>query len=152
MNFQSFNEALLENPDHDLLLCLPSGTTLAQHFHVTEVANVVKDFVDCGGVRRKTTTCILQTLVADDVEHRIKAGKLAGILEKASGLGLEPSMAVEAEIQEGTISIYAFSGVEVVGQQLHFALVAKQTACLAPDSCGLEPDSVSLPVPGTGNC
>lgn len=35
---------------------LPNGTFVPEHFHVTEVGIITKNFVDCGGkVRRKSS-------------------------------------------------------------------------------------------------
>ncbi|MGK0335318.1 MAG: hypothetical protein ACI974_002146, partial [Paraglaciecola sp.] len=36
-----------------LLINLPDGTPVPAHFHVTEVGEVSKTFVDCGGTLRR---------------------------------------------------------------------------------------------------
>ncbi|HKC67523.1 MAG TPA: DUF6428 family protein, partial [Bacteroidia bacterium] len=36
----------------ELTFVLPNGTTVPQHFHVTEVGQVTKHFIDCGGTVR----------------------------------------------------------------------------------------------------
>ena len=152
MNLREFRSALAANSDKHLEFQFATGETLAVHFHVTEIGKVTKDFVDCGGTRRTTESCMLQTLVANDTDHRLTAGKLSGILEKASALGLDEEVAVEAEVQGETIGIYSVEGVAEPSNNgtLQFQLAAKQTACLAPDKCKLD----ALPVLGTsdGDC
>lgn len=36
----------------ELNFVLPNGTIVPQHFHVTEVGQVTKNFIDCGGTVR----------------------------------------------------------------------------------------------------
>src|SRR5882762_202956 len=60
---------------------LPDGKPIPAHFHITEVGHVAKKFVDCGGTFRERETCVLQTWVADDFEHRLAAGRFADILD-----------------------------------------------------------------------
>src|SRR3954451_9900168 len=67
-------------------LMLPSGEFVPAHFHVTEVGRVQKDFIDCGGTTRSTTTCVLQVWVADDRDHRLDTTKLAKIVRLAAPL------------------------------------------------------------------
>lgn len=111
---------------------------LPAHFHITEVGKVTKQFIDCGGTRRTISTCVLQTLVANDVEHRLTAGKLAKIITHAKILDLPSDLSMEAEVQTNTISLFEISSGRMAEDQLLFELRPKQTACLAPDRCGLE--------------
>ena len=148
MNLLEFKQALTQHADHELGLRFESGLEIAAHFHVTEIGKVTKDFVDCGGTRRRTESCVLQTLVANDIDHRLKTNKLAGIVEKASVLNLDDSLPVEVEIQADTIGVYRFSQSIATDGKLVFILDSKQTACLAPDTCGLD----SLPTNGQSDC
>ncbi|MEM7315197.1 MAG: DUF6428 family protein, partial [Planctomycetota bacterium] len=129
---------LSDHPEHQLRFSMPGNQALAPHFHITEVGKVTKDFVDCGGTRRTVTSCVLQTLVADDVDHRLTAAKLSGILEHGSVLGLDGDLDVELEVQTNTISLFSVAEANVEVDTLHFALASKSTACLAPDRCGIE--------------
>lgn len=138
MNLGQLTQVLRESPRPSFRFEMPSGTLLPEHFHVTEVGKVTKDFVDCGGVLRKEQTCVLQTLVANDVEHRLSTSKLAGILAKGSMLGLEDTMEVDVEVQGNTIEYYRIAAAHTRDGQLVLILQNKETACLAPDTCGLE--------------
>lgn len=128
----------LSKPGIESLEIHVGGRRLESHFHITEVGKVIKDFVDCGGVRRMTESCQLQTLVANDTDHRLSAQKLLGILEKSKVLWLSGALEVELEVQGATIEIYSLASAEQQGNQLQLKLEPKNTACLAPDKCGLE--------------
>ena len=55
---------------------LPDGTSVPEHFHVTEVGLITKNFIDCGGTVRKETVVNFQLWEANDFEHRLKPQKL----------------------------------------------------------------------------
>ena len=80
MKIAEFKEHLRANPTATLRFQLPDGGLIPVHAHITEVARVDKTFVDCGGKVRKLSTCVLQTWVADDVDHRFAPAKLAHVL------------------------------------------------------------------------
>jgi hypothetical protein len=113
---------------------LQDGTMVPEHFHVTEVGIITKDFIDCGGVVRHEKVANFQLWDANDFDHRLKPGKLLNIIALSEKvLGME-DLEVEVEYQSATISKY---DVDFDGK--NFILVAKQTACLAPDKCGVPP-------------
>ena len=136
---------------------LPNGELVPNHFHVTEVGKVNKDFIDCGGVRRSETVANFQLWSANDYDHRLHPEKLVNIIELSQKvLGIE-NEEIEVEYQGETIGKYA---LEFDGK--HFKLVTKQTDCLAKDKCGVEvkenikqlieiADSSCCP-PGSGCC
>ncbi len=140
ITLKQLQATLAAHPDAGLQLLLPTGEVVPPHFHITEVGHVTKDFVDCGGTRRSTVSCVLQSLVAHDVDHRLKAGKLAGILELSSAVVPDPEIAVDLEYDTGTISIYGLGSAipSRDGKVVVISLEAKNTGCLAPDKCGLE--------------
>lgn len=51
---------------------LENGTFVPEHFHVTEVGVVSKQFIDCGGTVRNEKVANFQLWDADDFEHRLK--------------------------------------------------------------------------------
>lgn len=111
---------------------LEDGTYVPEHFHVTEVGLVTKNFIDCGGTVRNETVANFQLWNADDYEHRLKPQKLMNIIalsEKVLGMG---NHEIEVEYQSGTIGKYDldFDGKD-------FVLLSKQTECLAQDQCGI---------------
>jgi hypothetical protein len=118
---------------------LADGTAVPEHFHVTEVGVITKNFIDCGGTVRKETVVNFQLWNADDFEHRLKPQKLAHIIALSEKvLGIEEAE-IEVEYQTQTIGKYDldFNGKE-------FVLLNKQTACLAQDQCGLPSEKPKL--------
>lgn len=118
-----------------ILIELPDGSAVPAHFHVTEVGEVTKHFVDCGGEVRHEKKASLQLWSADDYNHRLEPGKLTKILEVAErdlGLG---NLEIEVEYQgETTIQKFDLAGA---GNKLQ--LKGTATACLALKECGLPP-------------
>jgi hypothetical protein len=111
---------------------LPNGTYVPEHFHVTEIGLITKNFIDCGGKVRNETVVNFQLWDANDFEHRLKPRKLLDIIALSEKvLGIE-DFEIEVEYQAETIGKYDldFNGKD-------FTLLNKQTACLASDHCGI---------------
>ena len=128
---------------------LENGTTVPEHFHVTEIGQINKKFIDCGGVIREEKIINFQLWNANDFDHRLKPSKLLNIIKLSEDkLGIEEGE-VEVEYQEGTIGKY---DLDFDGSQ--FILKNKFTACLAEDSCGIpqEKQKIKLSTLGSGCC
>lgn len=118
---------------------LPNGNFVPEHFHVTEVGLITKNFIDCGGTVRKETVVNFQLWDANDFEHRLKPQKLIHIIELSEKiLGIE-DFEIEVEYQDTTIGKYdlGFNGKD-------FLLMNKKTACLAQDQCGIPAEKPKL--------
>ena len=118
---------------------LPSGEYVEPHFHVTEVGEITKHFIDCGGVERIEKKVSFQLWSADDYDHRIHPEKLLHIINLSQdklGIG---NHEVEIEYQ-GADSIQKY-GLDYDGKD--FNLTSKETACLASDACGI-PEKVKV--------
>ena len=110
---------------------LENGTAVPEHFHVTEVGQINKKFIDCGGVVRTEKKVSFQLWNADDYDHRLKPSKLLNIIQLSEEkLDIEDAE-IEVEYQGETIGKY---GLEFDGKT--FILTNKSTACLALDACG----------------
>lgn len=111
---------------------LEDGRFVPEHFHVTEIGKVTKNFIDCGGTIRKEEKVNFQLWNANDYEHRLKPAKLLHIIQLSEEkLGIEDSE-IEVEYQDKTIGKY---DLEFNGK--NFILKNKLTACLAEDACGI---------------
>lgn len=125
---------------------LPNGKQVPAHFHVTEVGESTRNFMDCGGTLRQTRTATLQLWTSIDVHHRLEGAKLVNIIELSQekiGMG---DLDVEVEYQgEETISRYGLA----VGTD-GLLLTGTKTACLAEDACGITGAKQLLTVIGTG--
>jgi len=118
---------------------LQNGTAVPEHFHVTEVGVITKNFIDCGGTVRHEKVANFQLWNANDFDHRLKPTKLLDIIALSEKvLGMEDSE-IEVEYQAETIGKYDldFDGT-------NFILMSKQTNCLASDKCGIPPEKLKV--------
>jgi len=95
MKLHELKNLLAQNPAALVRFRLPIGDFIPAHAHVTEVARIDKRFIDCGGTLRTDALCRLQTWFADDVDHRLTAGKLAKIFTLAEGVLLTDDLEVD---------------------------------------------------------
>jgi hypothetical protein len=157
MLLSEFKKLLSENSCQTIRFVLPTGSKIPPHAHVTEVARMDKRFMDCGGTTRTETTCRLQTWFADDTDHRLTAGKLRAILDKAASFLETENLEVDVEHEAPFISQFPISTVEATGDALIVQLGIKHTACLAEDKClppALNKISILTPLPkfNRGKC
>ncbi|MDB4256725.1 DUF6428 family protein [Flavobacteriaceae bacterium] len=124
---------------------LPNGEFVPAHFHITEVGNITRNFIDCGGVQRQENKLNLQLWVASDTDHRLDPTNLLNILQLAEKQLGNSNVEVEVEYQQSTIGRYklAFDGAV-------FQLINTQTACLAPNQCGIPQEKPRVRVTASG--
>ena len=97
---------------------LEDDTKVPEHFHITEVGLITKNFIDCGGTVRKETSINFQLWDANDFDHRLKPKKLIYIIELYEKvIGIE-DFEIEVEYQTQTIGKYDldFNGNDFVLQ------------------------------------
>jgi hypothetical protein len=135
MRISELKKTLAENAGRNIRFILPTGTKAPPHAHVTEVALMEKKFVDCGGTFRTDSLCRLQTWFADDTDHRLTAGKLLAILDKAASFLGTGDLEVDVEHEAPFVSQFPIEKIEVEGETLALRLGVKHTACLAEDRC-----------------
>ncbi|MCT4698520.1 MULTISPECIES: DUF6428 family protein [Tenacibaculum] len=111
---------------------LPNGDLVPNHFHVTEVGRVTKNFIDCGGTVRNEEVANFQLWEADDYDHRLHPEKLTHIIELSEKVLNIADLDIEVEYQGATIGKY---GLDFDGT--NFVLTATKTDCLAKDNCGI---------------
>jgi hypothetical protein len=139
MRLKEFKTTLRRQPDKHLRFVLPGGASIPADFHITEVGHVTKNFVDCGGTVRETSSCLLQAWVArNDPDHRLTAGKLSSILDLSDKVIPSDELDVEVEYEGRSISQYTVLKAEAASTDLTFTLGSKHTDCLAREACGLE--------------
>lgn len=127
---------------------LQNGTTVPDHFHVTEVGVVTKHFIDCGGKVRHEKVANFQLWDANDFEHRLKPAKLIHIIALSEKVLEMEDLEIEVEYQTETIGKYdlGFDGKD-------FMLLSKQTACLAKENCGVpEKEAIQSCCTPNSNC
>jgi hypothetical protein len=150
MILSELKKLLAENIRRNIRFVLPTGVKIPPHAHVTEVARMDKQFIDCGGTFRTETICRLQTWFADDTDHRLTAGKLLAILDKSASFLETENLEVDVEHEAPFISQFPISSVKGEGDVLIVALSIRHTACLAEDQClppALNKTSILTPLP-----
>lgn len=118
---------------------LPNGTMVPAHFHVTEVGEITKHFIDCGGTVRIEKVVNFQLWEANDFEHRLAPQKLLNIIQLSEKVLNVGDYEVEVEYQAETIGKFNidFNGT-------NFVLINKKTDCLAKDNCGIPTEKLKV--------
>ena len=122
-----------------LVFELPNGTTVAAHFHVTEVGLIAKHYIDCGGTVRNEKTASFQLWEANDFDHRLAPSKFLGIILQSENIFDMNELEVEVEYQSETIGKYNLAFAD--GK---FKMISTQTNCLAQDKCGIPPSKLKV--------
>lgn len=127
--------ALASAPDLPLTVVWTDGEPIEPHFHVTEVGRVQKDFVDCGGTIRRQVSCLLQTWVGPDLDHRITAGKLLKAFDHARPILGDEDLPVELEYETCNVVQLKVAEARIEDGQWIIQLASKHTDCLAKELC-----------------
>ena len=135
LTVSSLRAVLAATPDLPMTVIWPDGEPIEAHFHVTEVGRVQRDFVDCGGTVRQIVTCLLQSWVGDDVEHRITGGKLLKAFIHAEPILRGEDLPVEFEYDACNVVQLKVLSAVAESSRLVMRLGKKQTDCLAKELC-----------------
>jgi len=145
------------NQQETISFQLPNGEFVPNHFHVTEVGKITKNFIDCGGTVRTEEVANFQLWNANDYDHRLHPEKLMNIIELSEKILKIGDLEIEVEYQAETIGKF---GLDFNGT--HFLLTTKQTDCLAKDNCGIPAQKPKMKLselqatnsckPGSGCC
>ncbi|MGO2294964.1 MAG: DUF6428 family protein [Psychroflexus halocasei] len=137
-NLEKIDQLIFKHPD---------GKIVPEHFHVTEIGEINRKFIDCGGTLRDEKHVNFQLWSAEDVEHRLQPKKLRNIIKLAERqLSIDDTLEVKVEYQGDTIGIY---DLDFDGEFFH--LKSTLTDCLAKDKCGipeLQPENACDPNSG----
>lgn len=96
---------------------LPDGSAVPTHFHVTEVGQVSKRFIDCGGTLRNQETINFQLWEDGDFDHRLGAVKLLSIIALSERVLELEDREIKVEYQGLTIGKY---GLDFDGKSFFF--------------------------------
>lgn len=134
---------------------LPNGNKVPAHFHVTEIGNIQKRFIDCGGTKREELKVSFQLWTSIDVYHRLTSEKFMQIIELGEKHIDLQDQEIEVEYQGETIEKF---GLDFDGTQ--YLLTQTKTDCLAKENCGIPVQKVKQKLselkdactPGGGCC
>ena len=143
MKLSTFKKTLSELDT--LKFQLPDGHFVPAHFHITEVGNLTRNYIDCGGIVRQENKLSIQLWVASDNDHRLKPDKVLDILKLAEKQFELSNIDVEVEYQQSTIGRFklAFDGSV-------YQLINTHTTCLAQDKCGISQEKPPVRLTASG--
>jgi hypothetical protein len=147
MQLTELKSRLSRHPDLAIRFQLPDGQLVPAHAHVTKVARIDKQFVDCGGTFRKESVCRMQTWVADDLDHRLTTGTLLKILNKAASFLNTEDISIDIEHELDYITQFPLKAAEQRGNELVLRLTERHTDCLAKEKCCPAPSILERPNP-----
>lgn len=133
MHLTQFKEAL--KTSNSLRFRLPNGQLIPQHFHITEVGESLKKFIDCGNTVREEKYIVFQLWYDQDTSHRLSPKKLLSIIEQSEKILNLEDLEIRVEYQGTTINIFKLASTN----DGSFKLDKTETACLAEDACGTQP-------------
>ena len=138
MHLNQFKEAL--KIANSLKFRLPNGQLIPEHFHITEVGESVKKFIDCGNTIREEKYIVFQLWHDQDTSHRLSPKKLLTIVEQSEKLLNLEDLEIRVEYQGATINVFKIASTE----NGSFKLNKTETACLAEDACGIQPQKKKI--------
>ena len=121
---------------------LPNGTMVPEHFHITEMGLLTKNFIDCGNTIREEKQITFQVWYAGDLEPRLAPSKVFKIIDASKNLIGAADLELEVEYQDA-MTIGKF-GLEFANG--NFLLTPKETTCLAQDHCGIPPKKIKVKI------
>lgn len=130
MLLSEFKNYLTSSKNLDFVL--PDGTTIPKHFHITEVGQISKRYIDCGGTIRNEQVVSMQLWASIDLWHRLEPSKLISIIDLSIDKLQIEDLPIEIEYQSDTIGKYGLTFKNDV-----FHLTKTYTVCLAEDACGI---------------
>jgi Family of unknown function (DUF6428) len=132
MHLNELKTILRSHPSACPRFTFPDGNQIPTHFHITEVGHVTRRFVDCGGVLHdRSDTCLIQTWLGEDLNHRLTAGRFAKILDLGAQLLPSEDVPVEVEYDCCVVAQYPIESVQRKGNVLELKLADKHTDCLS---------------------
>jgi hypothetical protein len=135
MKTSEFKHYLEQYPDHELRFVLPDNDMVPIHAHITEAGRIDKTFVDCGGTVRKISNVTLQAWIADDIDHRLSPGKLAGVMNIAAPIFGGDDLEVEIEYEDCSISQFPVLTASVDNSALAKDICLPQTGAGCGPGC-----------------
>ena len=138
MHLTQFKEAL--KTSNSLRFRLPNGQLIPQHFHITEVGESLKKSIDCGNTVREEKYIVFQLWYDQDTSHRLSPKKLLSIIEQSEKILNLEDLEIRVEYQGTTINIFKLASTN----DGSFKLDKTETACLAEDACGIQPQKKKI--------
>ena len=144
MHLTQFKEAL--KTANSLRFRLPNGQLIPQHFHITEVGESLKKFIDCGNTVREEKYIVFQLWYDQDTSHRLSPKKLLTIIEQSEKVLNLEDLEIRVEYQGTTINIFKLASTNDGSFKLDKTETGLPTILLRPTT------TTCLPFKSTSKC
>ncbi len=144
MKIQQFKSILEKAPEKNIQFVLPDGVRIPPHFHICEVAQVQRNFIDCCGAKQSETVYAFQARAgkpASDEKQSMPAAKLSGIIALASEILSDEQISIEIEFKAPHLSQFPIHSFEAQEREIVFQLDEKETECLEQKEWEAKPNS-----------
>jgi hypothetical protein len=129
MTLRDLQNALEANPNRFPRFVLPDGGYIPGHAHVTEIVQLVRNFVVCGGLGGKEEKVVLQTHVGDVTDHRLLSDRFAKILRLGRRVIPSANLNVDVEYDCCVVAQYPIADAKSDGEHLNLILQRGRTQC-----------------------
>jgi hypothetical protein len=129
MKLHELQRSLEQYPNSFPRFVLPDGDCIPAHAHITEIAHLVRTFIDCGGVPGKEERVLLQTHVGDDTDHRLRSERFSKILQLGTRVLPNSNLDVDVEYNCCVVAQYPITNLRPFGQYLDVILERGRTQC-----------------------
>lgn len=129
MTLVNLGNLLEANAKRFLRFVLPNGDYIPLHAHITEVAHVVRTFIDCGGQTGREERIVLQTHVGNDTDHRLRSDRFAKILRLGNQVIPSSDLDVDVEYDCCVVAQYPIAEARPAGDHLNLILQRGRTQC-----------------------
>lgn len=142
MKLSAFTQQLAGHASHPVGFVFDDGEMIPQHFHLSEIGYITKNFVDGTGSIRKVELVQLQVWLGDDEPCPLTGAELAQLLDVAKHQLPSGDLDVEVEYEGCVISQYAVEAALDTGTKLLFQLADKR----------MDSPAKSVAAAGTASC
>ena len=134
MNTQKFIEQLELNPELKTSFYFMDKQLVPEHYHITEIKNIISESVDCGKTKHieKLTVVQLWATNEDIGKHLLSNKKISTIfsgIDKALGLNKEAEILFEYGDEQNRTASYKIDNIVVKENALIVTLDVPKTEC-----------------------
>ena len=136
MNWQSFKNQLVENPNLHLQFQYADGQMVKGGYHITEIKQAQITSVDCGGKMNAWTEIVVQVVETSGPETEAamevsKAMKIIHVVENQLALPGKAEVKIEFGNEQVPVQQMPLSSVEALENDLMVNMVPDATQCKA---------------------
>lgn len=134
MNTQKFIEQLESNPELKTSFYFMDKQLVPDHYHITEIKNIISESVDCGKTKHieKLTVVQLWATNEDIGKHQLYNNKIGTIfqgIDNALGLNKEAEILFEYGDAQNRTASYKIENIVVEDNALVVTLYVPKTEC-----------------------